>query len=77
MKYRVRIDLSFEKEDDARSLMEYAKGLASRAMSINEGQNNEEIAFCDYELCGHDEDKACQRVERLEIKKATPVVTRE
>ncbi len=77
MKHRVRIDLCFEKEDEAKALMEYAKSLASRAMSINEGQNNEEIAFCDYELCGHDEDKACQRIERLEIKKATPEITKE
>ncbi len=77
MKHRVRIDLCFEKEDDARSLMEYARSLTSKAISINEGQNNEEIAFCDYELCGHDEDKAGQRIERIEIKKATPVVTKE
>lgn len=70
MKYRVRIDLSFDNDDDAKPLMEYAKSLSSRAISINEGQNNEEIAFCDYELCGHDEGNACQRIERIEIKKA-------
>jgi len=71
MKYRVRIDLLFESEADARSLMAYAKNLSEKAVSINEGEVNEEIAFCDLEICRHDEGLPCEKLERVEIKKTT------
>jgi len=69
MKYRVRLDLSFGAEADARSLMEYGKALAGRAVSLNEGRPGEEIAFCDLELCGHDEGLPCTRLDRVEVRK--------
>ena len=69
MKYRIRLDLSFASEANAQSLMGYAKRLSSRASSINEGEDNEEISFVDYELCGHDEGLPCQKIERLEVRK--------
>ena len=69
MKYRVRLDLSFESEADAQSLMAYAKQLSAQAVSINEGEVNEEISFCDLELCGHDEGLPCQKLERVEIRR--------
>ena len=69
MKYRVRIDLSFESEADAQSLMAYAKNLSKKAVSINEGEVNEEIAFCKLEICRHDEGLPCTHLERLEIRK--------
>lgn len=72
MKYRVRIDLSFASEADAQSLMAYAKNLSSKAVSINEGEVNEEIAFCDLEICRHDEgftSEGCEKLERVEIRK--------
>lgn len=69
MKYRVRLDLSFDSEADARSLMAYAKSVSEKAVSINEGKANEEIAFCDLELCRHEEGLPCQRLERVEIIK--------
>ena len=72
MKYRVRIDLLFESEADARSLMAYAKNLSEKAVSINEGEVNEEIAFCDLELCRHDEGLPCEKLERVEIRKLLP-----
>ena len=72
MKYRVRIDLSFDKESDAKALMELAKTASSKAVSINEGSNNEEISFCDLELCRHDEGLPCTRLERVEIRKLLP-----
>jgi len=72
MKYRVRLDLSFESEADARSLMAYAKNLSSKAVSINEGEVNEEIAFCDLEICRHDEGLPCEKLERVEIRKLLP-----
>lgn len=69
MKYRARIDLSFTEEADARSLIDYAKTLTDKAVSINEGEVNEEIAFLDLELCRHDESLPCERLERVEIRK--------
>ena len=69
MKYRVRLDLSFENEGDAQSLMTYAKGISGKAVSINEGQANQEIAYCDFEICRHDEGLPCEKLERVEIKK--------
>ncbi len=69
MKYRVRLDLSFESEIDAQSLMTYAKNLSGKAVSINEGGPNEEIAFSDLEICRHDEGLPCEKLERLEIRR--------
>ena len=72
MKYRVRIDLSFDGEADAQSLVAYAKTLTAKAVSINKGSDNEEISFCDLELCRHDEGLPCEKLERVEIRKLLP-----
>ena len=69
MKYRVRLDLSFENEVDAQALMAYVKDISGKAVSINEGAVNEEVAFCDLEICRHDEGLPCEKVERVEIRK--------
>jgi len=69
MKYRVRVDLSFNDQVDGQSLMTYAKNLSGKAVSINEGGPNEEIAFCDLEICRHDEGFPCEKLERVEIRK--------
>ena len=69
MKYRVRLDLSFDAETDAQTLMDYAKGIASNAVSINEGEDNEEISFCEMEICRHDEGLPCTRLDRIEVRK--------
>ncbi len=69
MKYRVRVDLSFDAETDAQALMNYAEGLSNVAVSINEGEDNEEISFCDLEICRHDEGLPCERLARLEVRK--------
>ena len=69
MKYRVRLDLSFDDESDAQALMDYAKELSNRAVSINEGAGNEEISFCDMEMCRHDEGLPCTRLDRVEVRK--------
>lgn len=72
MKYRVRVDLSFASEADAQLLMNYTRTSAGRAVSINEGDVNEEISFCDLEICRHDEGLPCTRLDRLEIREALP-----
>jgi hypothetical protein len=68
MKYRVRLDLSFDSEADAQSLVDYTKVISSKAVSINEGEDNEEISFYDREICRHDESLPCERLERVEIR---------
>ncbi len=69
MKYRVRADLSFDSGEDAQSLVDYARTLAGKAVSINEGNGNEEISFYDLEICRHDEGLPCTRLDRLEVRK--------
>ncbi len=69
MKYRVRLDLSFDNEADAKLLMNYAKRASQKAVSVREGEVNEEIAFCDLALCRHDEGLPCTRLERVEVRK--------
>ena len=70
MKYRVLLDLSFAQEADAQALMTYAKTLTSKAVSLNEGNINEEIAYCDIHKCMHDEipPRPCEPIERIEIR---------
>jgi len=69
MKYRARIDLSFVDEADGQALMNYAKSLADKAVSINESEPDEEISFCDLEICRHDEGLPCTKLDRLEVRK--------
>jgi len=68
MKYRVRTDLSFDKQADAQLLMDYAKQISTKSASINEGEPNEEISFCDLEICRHDEGLPCTRLDRVEVR---------
>ena len=69
MKYRIRVDLSFNSQADAQALMDYARQISARAVSVNEGKVNEEIAFCDLEICRHDEGLPCTGLDRLEVRK--------
>ncbi len=68
MKYRVRIDLSFDAETDAQLLMDYAKQQSTKAININEGTDSEEISFCEVEICRHDEGLPCEKAERVEVR---------
>jgi hypothetical protein len=63
MKYRVRFDMSFINEPDARSLIEYGKSVVDSA--IGGGQENGEASFCEMELCRHDEGLPCSLIERV------------
>ncbi len=71
MKYRVRLDLSFAAEADVRALMEFARGLSVKASAVNAGLENEEVAFCEQEICRHEEGLPCVRLERVEVGKET------
>lgn len=68
MKYRVRVDLSFDGQTDAQALYDSAVILAGNAVSVNEGQANEVLSFCEMEMCRHDEGLPCTQLERLEIR---------
>ncbi len=69
MKYRVRLDLSFEDQADAQALMDFARDVSSQAVSINEANHNAEISFCEMEICRHEEGLPCTRLDRLEVRK--------
>jgi len=69
MKYRVRLDLSFDEQGDAQNLTDYAKGLCGKAVSMNEGQDSEEISFCDLEICRHDDGLPCTKLDRVEVRR--------
>ncbi len=69
MKYRVRTDLSFDREADAKLLMDYAKKMSVKSISISEGEPNEEISFCDLEICRHNEGLPCTKLGRVEVRK--------
>ncbi len=68
MKYRVRLDLSFENESEALALIDFTKTVRAKAVSINEGSDSEEISFYDLEICRHDEGLPCTRLERVEVR---------
>ncbi len=55
MKYRVNLDLAFDKEELAIELVKIAKKLIPYASNINEGKENEEIGFVDYRESNHDD----------------------
>jgi len=69
VKYRVKIDMSFDAEADARAVMDCAKKLSVIAVSIKEGSDIEEISFCEVERCRHDEGLPCEILERVEVRK--------
>ncbi len=70
MKYRVRLDLAFDDQADAQALVDYAKKISAQAVSIGEGTVNEEISFCQSEICRHDEGLPCTQLEKIEVRKA-------
>jgi len=67
VKYRVRVDMSFDAEADARAVLDYAKQLSGIALSINGSKDGEEKSFCEVEKCRHDEGLPCEILERVEI----------
>jgi len=67
MKYRVRIDLSFDNETEARTLMDCAGGLEEKAVNIIDNRGGAEVSYFEMELCRHDEGLPCTRLERVEV----------
>lgn len=75
MKYRVRLDLSFDPvldgkgqpviNPDAQKLLDYAKSVMGKAVNI-QSVASQEASFVEIEMCRHDEGKPCTLVERVE-----------
>ena len=55
MKYRVRADMRFESEADAREFATFAQGLVGKARNMNPGAANEEQSFVELMLDRADE----------------------
>ena len=68
MKYRIRMDMSFETEANAQALMNSGKALIGQAVNINRGEEDAIVSFCALELCRHDEGLPCTLVERVEVE---------
>jgi hypothetical protein len=66
MKYRVRMDMSFQAETDAQSLMNAGKNLADRAVSPETDAGGAVPSFCELEMCLHDEGLPCAVIERVQ-----------
>ena len=67
MKFRVRVDLPFSNQKDADAIIGRLAEVIAKASNINEGSTNEESAYIEYVLCGHDEDKPCTSVLKLGV----------
>jgi len=68
VKYRVRSDLIFEKEEDSTLAFEYLKKMRNLFLTINKGKPNEERSMLEIHKCYHDElePKPCESIERIE-----------
>lgn len=78
MGYRVRVqlDMDFENETDAlklsapaKILMAMAKELSPLAVSIREGEKNQELGYYSFDLCGHDKGLPCRITDSFTVSK--------
>jgi len=70
MLYRARIDLCFDKEDTARTILDGAKSVLSEAAKITrQYELIDEVSFVEIHKCYHDEElpKPCEIIERIEV----------
>jgi hypothetical protein len=68
MKYRVRADMRFETETDARDFASFAQGLVKKARNMNPGASNEEESFVELTLDRADEGLPAISLSRTAIK---------
>jgi len=68
MKYRIGLDLIFEKEEDAMEAFNFLKERRNLFLTINKGKPNEEHSILEIHKCYHDEEvpKPCEIIERIE-----------
>ena len=55
MLYRIRLDLAFETEAPRLALFNMARAFVSKAITINPGEENQEVGYLMTEECHHDE----------------------
>jgi len=65
MKYRLTLDLAFDNKSDMDIILGAVKKVKSKAVKINAGLANEEVSRASWHLCGHDEDKPCEKENEL------------
>lgn len=64
MKYRVNINLAFDKQEDAQKLIDFVKTVKSKASPIippelSSTADNGERPIAQWHICRHDEGKSC------------------
>ena len=70
MLYRARIDLCFDKEATAQTIIDGAKSALSEAVMVaRQDEPTGEISFIEIHKCYHDEEptKPCEIIERIEV----------
>ena len=65
MKYRVQLDLAFEKESDMKKIVDTVKLVSAKAVTLNTGEVNEEKPIAQWHKCYHDEGKACEPIQKI------------
>jgi len=68
MKYRIRLDLIFDEEEDAMKAFNFLKEKRVLFRTIRKGEPNEERSILEIHKCYHDEDptKPCEIIEHIE-----------
>jgi len=68
MKYRIRLDLIFEKEEDAMEAFNFLKKRRNLFRTIKKGKPDEERSVLEIHKCYHDEEppKPCEIIEHIE-----------
>ncbi len=67
MKYRLKVDLVFDTEEDRNRALNLMKPYLAKARDINKGKENEEKSYIHYHKCRHDEGLPCEDEHTLYI----------
>jgi len=69
MLYRIRADLSFEKQEDAEIIFDQIHLAMPKATSLSKEFNMESSGYIDIHKCYHDENpaKPCEPISKFEV----------
>jgi len=67
MAYKITLVLHFKDEAPIQKAKDFLLPLYQNAITINEGQDNEERGFIELEKCKHDEGEPCKKIGRWEV----------
>ena len=74
MKYRLKVDLIFDSEEDRDKALNLMKPYLAKAKDLNTGKSNEEKSHIHYHKCMHDEGKPCEDEHTLYIDDVKQVI---